>query len=239
VRRDHRPYAVKRAIQTFERFYVRHFIAPQLTALGSGAVMMRPWYIEVCGSQIEIGRNVTLMATSDRIIRLAVWPGPASTGGLVIRDNVIISPGVRISAAEKITIDNNCMIANGGYITDSDWHGIYDRVSLGCPKPVHLEQNVWLGDHAMVAKGVTIGQNSIIGAGAVVVSDIPANCMAAGNPAKVLKRLDPQEKITTRAKVFENPEKLAQDVLNFDRRLLADNTVFKWLRVLFFPRRGD
>jgi acetyltransferase-like isoleucine patch superfamily enzyme len=239
VRRDHRPYTVKQALQTFERFYVRHFIAPQLTALGSGAVMMRPWYIKVSGSRIEIGRNVTLMATCDQRIRLAVWPGPAASAKLVIRDNVIISPGVRISVAANITIDNNCMIANGGYITDSDWHGIYDRVSLGSPKQVHLEQNVWMGDHAMVAKGVTIGQNSIIGAGAVVVADIPANCVAAGNPAKVLKRLDPQAKITTRAKVFENPEKLAQDVLNFDRRLLAANTLFKWLRVLFFPRRGD
>ena len=239
MRRDHRPYAVKQAIQTFERFYVRHFIAPQLTALGRGAVMMRPWYINISGGKIEIGRNVTLMATSDQRIRLAVWPGPASIGKLTIRDNVIISPGVRISAAKSITIDNNCMIANGGYITDSDWHGIYDRVSLGNPKPVHLEQNVWMGDHAMVAKGVTIGENSIIGAKAAVVSDIPANCVAAGNPAKILKRLDPQEKITTRAKVFENPDKLAEDVLNFDRRLLADNTLLKWLRVLFFPRRGD
>jgi acetyltransferase-like isoleucine patch superfamily enzyme len=179
------------------------------------------------------------MATSDQKIRLSVWPTPPFSGKLVIKDNVIISPGVRISAAAYISIDSNCMIASGVYITDSDWHGIYDRVSLGHPKPVQLEQNVWIGDSAIVCKGVLIGENSIIGAGAVVVSNIPANCVAAGNPAKVLKHLDPEEKLTTRAQFFENPDKLAKDVLNLERSLLAGNTLLKWLRVLFFPRRGD
>ena len=61
----------------------------------------------------------------------------------------------------------------------------------------------------------------------------------AHNPAKVLKHLDPKEKLTTRAQLFENPDKLAKDVLNIERSLLAGNTLLKWLRVLFFPRRGD
>lgn len=239
MRKDHRPYTVKRAIIKFEQFYTRHFIEPQLTALGRGATMMQPWCIEVCGSPIEIGRNVTLMATSDQKIRLSVWPTHPFSGKLVIKDNVIISPGVRISTAACIIIDSNCMIASGVYITDSDWHGIYDRVSFGRSKPVRLEQNVWIGDSAIVCKGVLIGENSIIGAGSVVVSNIPANCVAAGNPAKVLKHLDPKEKLTTRAQLFENPDKLAKDVLNIERSLLAGNTLLKWLRVLFFPRRGD
>lgn len=56
-------------------------------------------------------------------------------------------------------------------------------------KPIVLEDNVWLGGGVIVCPGVRIGENSIIGAGAVVVSDIPANVIAVGNPAKVVKNL--------------------------------------------------
>lgn len=237
--KDHRPLAVKRAIRKYEQFYMRHFIEPQLAALGKGVAVMRPWCIEVSGSPIEIGRNATLIATSDQKIRISIWPRYPENGRVSIGDNVIISPGVRISAATRIVVGSNSMIANGAYITDSDWHGIYDRISAGCPKPVILEQNVWIGDSAIVCKGVTIGENSIIGAGAVVASDIPSNCIAAGNPAKVLRKLDPKEKLTTRAQFFKDPELLELDTLKLERYVLADNTFLKWLRVLFFPRRGD
>ena len=57
--------------------------------------------------------------------------------------------------------------------------------------PITLEDNVWLGGSVVVCPGVTIGENSIIGAGAVVTRDIPANCIAVGNPARVIKDLDP------------------------------------------------
>lgn len=237
--KDHRPFAVKRAIQKFEQFYSRHFLAPQLAALGHGAAVLRPWHVEINGSPISIGNNATLIATSDQKIRLSVWSRSTETGRIIIGDNIIISPGVRISAAGDISIGNDCMIANGVYITDSDWHGIYDRVSVGIARPVRLEQNVWIGDSAIVCKGVTIGKNSIIGAGAVVASNIPANCVAAGNPAKVLKYLDPHEKIITRAQFFRDPWHQTAGVLKLERYLLAQNSLLKWLRVLFFPRRGD
>ena len=57
--------------------------------------------------------------------------------------------------------------------------------------PITLEDNVWLGGSVVVCPGVTIGENSIIGAGAVVTRDVPANCIAVGNPARVIKDLDP------------------------------------------------
>ena len=57
--------------------------------------------------------------------------------------------------------------------------------------PIPLEDNVWLGGSVVVCPGVTIGENSIIGAGTVVTRDIPANCIAVGNPARVIKDLDP------------------------------------------------
>jgi acetyltransferase-like isoleucine patch superfamily enzyme len=109
---------------------------------------------------------------------------------------------VRIGSAHEILIGNNCMIASNAYITDSDWHDIYNRVSIGKTAPIKIEDNVWIGDSVIVCKGVTVGENSIIGAGAVVVDDIPANCVAAGNPAKVVKKLDAVQPFTTRAQWF-------------------------------------
>ena len=83
------------------------------------------------------------------------------------------------------------MIAHGAYISDADWHGIYDRAEpVGKTKPIKFEDNVWIGDSAIICKGVTIGKNSIIGAGAVVTKDVPENCVFAGNPAKLVKKLD-------------------------------------------------
>ncbi|CUH97396.1 hypothetical protein P22_3524 [Propionispora sp. 2/2-37] len=55
--------------------------------------------------------------------------------------------------------------------------------------PVAIKDNVWIGGGAIILPGVTIGKNSVIGAGSVVTRDIPADCIAAGNPCRVMKRL--------------------------------------------------
>ena len=57
-------------------------------------------------------------------------------------------------------------------------------------RAVHIGDNVWLGINVTVLKGVTIGENTVIGAGSIVTKDIPANVVAAGNPCKVIKHLD-------------------------------------------------
>jgi acetyltransferase-like isoleucine patch superfamily enzyme len=64
-----------------------------------------------------------------------------------------------------------------------------------------LERGVWVGDSAIICKGVRIGENSIIGAGSVVRKDVPPNCVVIGNPARVVKKLDP-------ARVCNNGEAL-------------------------------
>ena len=88
-------------------------------------------------------------------------------------------------AAENIKIGDACMIAHGAYISDADWHGIYDRAEpVGKTKPVIFKDNVWIGDSAIICKGVTIGNNSIIGAGSVVTKDVPENAVMVGIPAK-------------------------------------------------------
>lgn len=60
----------------------------------------------------------------------------------------------------------------------------------GKPKPVIIEENVWIGEGVKVLKGVTIGKNSVIGAGSVVTKSIPDNVIAAGNPCKVIKQIN-------------------------------------------------
>ena len=138
-------------------------------------------------------------------------------------------------AAESIVIGDACMIAHGVYISDADWHGIYDRAEpVGNTKPVVLEDNVWIGDSAIICKGVTIGENSIIGAGAVVTKNVPPNSIFAGNPAKLVKTLENKE-FNTRANFLEDPIKLAKDFDSLDRYTLSDNTLLNWIKSIVMP----
>jgi acetyltransferase-like isoleucine patch superfamily enzyme len=237
VRKDYRPYVLKKGWLKFQKFYTRHFLEPQLQSLGRGFLFLGPWHVEIFGGPIHIGQYATVIATPDKKVRLSVWPESPDQGHIQIGDYTLICPGVRISAAQEIVIEDNCMLASGVYITDSDWHGIYDRVSMGRAEPVRLGRNVWVGDSAIVCKGVTIGDNSIIGAGAIVVSSIPANCVAVGNPARVVKTLDPNETFTTRAHFYADPGRLAREFVRWEQAVLKGNTIFGWLRHLICPRR--
>ncbi|MGD9203483.1 MAG: acyltransferase [Desulfobacterales bacterium] len=239
MRRDHRPYVIKRALLKFQRFYSAHFLKPHFTALGKSATIIKPWYVEVFGSPIVIGDHVTMVATSDQRVRLSVWSDQQVSGHIQIGDYSIVCPGVRVSSASQIHIGDNCMLASRVYITDSDWHDIYNRIAFGKTDPINIADNVWLGDSVIVCKGVSIGENSIIGAGSVVVNSIPSDCVAGGNPAKVVKHLDPQKSFTTRQQWFSNASNLHAEIDQLDRQLLGDNTLRHWLRYLFFPRRGD
>ena len=122
---------------------------------------------------------------------MTTWNADKHQGKIEIGDFCLFSPGVRISAATHIEIGNSCMFANSAYISDSDWHGIYDRaLPVGKSEKVILEDNVWIGDGSIVSKGVTIGKNSIVGARSVVIKDVPENVIVAGNPATIVKELD-------------------------------------------------
>ncbi len=239
MRKDHRPYAIKKAYLKFQKFYTHHFLRPQLEGLGRGFVFLRPWHVELFGGPITIGDFATVIATPDKKVRLSVWPGEEGQGSIEIGRFSLISPGVRISSAARIVIEDNCMLANGVYITDADWHGIYDRVSLGRAAPVHLKKNVWVGDSAIVCKGVTIGENSVIGAGAIVVDDVPDNCIAVGNPATVVKHLDPSAPLKTRADWYRAPARLDRQFVLWEQAVSRGNTLLGWLRHLLFPTIGD
>jgi len=240
MRRDHRPYILKRIDLNFQKWYANHFLRPQFEHLGRGCNFMKPWHVEVFGGPVSLGNYATVIATPDRKVRITVWSDLQESGKIGIGNFALICPGVRISAATEIVIGESCMLAQGVFVTDSDWHGVYDRsLAIGNTAPVKIGNNAWIGDSAIVCKGVRIGENSVIGAGSVVVRDIPANAVAAGNPAAVLKYLEPGRPVKTRAEWLADPGKLAAQFDLIDRHLMERNTWTGWIRSLIQPRKGD
>jgi acetyltransferase-like isoleucine patch superfamily enzyme len=200
---------------------------------------MKPWHVKVFGWPIELGDCANVITTADHKVRLTIWSAKDTEANIRIGNYCLICPGVRISAATSITIGDSCMMASSAYITDADWHGIYDRTDyIGKTAPIRIGNNVWIGDSSIICKGVTIGDNAIIGAGSVVTRDIPANTVAAGNPANIVKELDKDHPFTTRAQWFAEPEKLAASIEEIDRDMLKGNTLLGWLRSLVFPAKG-
>jgi len=95
--------------------------------------------------------------------------------------------GTVIGCATRIEIGNNVKCGANTLITDTDWHR--EDARSGRDKPVIIGDNVWLGYRATVLKGVTIGENTVVGAGSLVTRSLPANVIAAGTPAIVVRRL--------------------------------------------------
>ena len=219
--------------------YVKHYLRPQFKQLGKGGAFFKPQYLKLFGSHISVDDFPTIIGARDANVQLTSWNIGDWKGELKIGKYCLITPGVRIMAAESIEIGDACMFAHGAYISDADWHGIYDRSEpVGKTKPIILKDNVWIGDSAIVCKGVTIGENSIIGAGAVVTKNIPANVVAAGNPAKVVKNLD-QGDFISRKDFYKDPIQLAKDFDNLDKFNLKDNTFIGWLRSIFAPFKDN
>ena len=240
MRRDHRPASLKRAYAALERAYVRWRLAPQLDALGPGFHFMKPWFVRLNGPGITVGAQVHWVAAADRHITLSSWVHPKGQGRITIGDYCLLCPGVRIDSAVEVTLGESCMVAAGAYLTDADWHDLYDRTEVvGASAPIVLEENVWIGDGATVCKGVRMGAHAIVAAGAVVTKDVPPFAVVAGNPATVVKTLDPERPRRTRAELFADPEGLKAWLRDLDNAFLKGNTVLGWLRSRLAPRRSD
>ncbi len=108
-----------------------------------------------------------------------------------IGKNVVIMPYFKCMSAGNVYIEDNTRIAlNVSVITNN--HDFYERDILTI-KDVHICKNVWIGAGATILSGITIGENAIVGAGSVVTKDVEANTVVVGNPAKVIKRLEPEK----------------------------------------------
>ena len=115
-------------------------------------------------------------------------------GVLTIGDNSGVN-SVSITCHNSITIGRHVCIGGGTRIYDTDFHPIdwHNRRTDGSKTktaPIVIEDDVFIGTGCIIGKGRTIGARSVIAAGSVVVKDIPADCIAGGNPCKVLKQLE-------------------------------------------------
>lgn len=152
-------------------------------------------------SRIEIGDNVFIGANS--------WLQSLPDGGnktiaIRIGNGVSIVGGITISAFRKIAIENNVLIAKNVYISDHmhKYDNLYQPIkSQGVTNisPVVIRSGAWIGQNAVVCPGVTIGIGAVIGANSVVTEDVPDFSLAAGAPARVVKKFSRSTDVIAKA----------------------------------------
>jgi len=240
MRRNHQPYWLHRLLASFNQFYIRTRVVPQFDAIGDGLNISRPRQLRLFGDHILAGKHLHVICERNKPVELTNWKSKQNHGQILLGDYVLLSPGVQISSATKIRIGNNCMIGAETQISDCDWHGTYNRVRpFRCSKEINIEDNVWIGQRAMIGKGVHIGENSIIAAGAVVNSDVAKNTIVGGNPAKHIKSIDPAKRMLTREFLFSREQEYSDLEKQLAEYTSANNTTAGWLRSIVFPNQND
>jgi acetyltransferase-like isoleucine patch superfamily enzyme len=151
----------------------------------------------VCpGVQFEIGRDARV------VLGRWSWLGHgtkvrAHEGEVLIGAKTVLGQECTISAYQHVSIGRECIVADRVMLIDFD-HGVVEverpiRLQGIYKRDVRVGHNVWLGYGACVLRGVTIGDNAVVGTNAVVTKDLPANAVAGGVPARVLRmRREPQ-----------------------------------------------
>lgn len=158
-------------------------------------VVRRPFYVRG-RRDIRWGKGFTAGVG----LRLDVLRGDG-IAVLVFGDRVQVNDYVHIGTVERIEIGNDVLIASKVFISDHN-HGSYDEAGPAnfptvppaerpwVSKPVHIGNRVWIGEQACILPGVRVGDGAITGAGSVVTRSVPANTIAAGNPARVVRVFD-------------------------------------------------
>lgn len=140
------------------------------------------------GSEVTIGYQLASMIGDGRV-RLQARGADSQVH---IGSGTSFSNNAQVFAEQSISIGCRCLIGDSVMIMDSDFHDLSANGRHSLPAitaPVVLEDNVFIGSRVIILKGVTIGRDSVIGAGSVVVRSIPSGVIAAGNPARVIRPL--------------------------------------------------
>jgi acetyltransferase-like isoleucine patch superfamily enzyme len=142
--------------------------------------------------RIEIGDDVGIDTKTTWFVGFKV----SESAELIIGDRVFIGYNAILSAAKSIRIGDDTMLAGNVKIFDNISHPLsprrrlaHESFSLDESAPVVIGRNVWIGDGAVIMRGVTIGDNSIVAASAVVTRSVPPNTLVAGNPAVIKKEI--------------------------------------------------
>jgi len=140
---------------------------------------------------ISIGKDV-LIRKGARIEAVGKWDGTAPK--IVIGDGTVVQFYFHCGAAESVKIGKDVLIAGRVYITDHDH--VYDHPQLPPIKrrelvifPVVIEDGAFLGEGCVILKGVTVGRRAVVGANSVVTKDVPPYSVAAGVPARVIRKI--------------------------------------------------
>lgn len=180
----------KRLIQKGSRYLQELAMAPiylrSVTHIGKGVRALGKPRIE------NLGRMTLGDGTLVRSINVPVELCTEEGAELIVGKDVRLNYGTSIGATGKITIGDRVRVGPYSMIVDNDFHDIYNRNIRPKPRPVVIEDDVWLGAKVAILPGVTIGRGSIVGTGAVVNKDVPPFSIVAGVPAKVIKTLDPK-----------------------------------------------
>lgn len=193
---------MQRVLYRLKRTWWSLTVIPPLRAAGvkiAEKVQMqgRPIVSLTRGSRIHIGARCVLCSDSRSnalgINHPVVLRTMRAGAEIVIGADTGMSGG-SICAAASIRIGAGCLIGANVTLADTDFHALNpaNRRYNNNPHeiavaPIVIEDNVFIGADVFILKGVTVGKNSVIGAGSVVTRDIPENAIAAGNPAKVIK----------------------------------------------------
>lgn len=152
----------------------------------------RPIIRRFPGSIIKVGNNCEFNSAKDSVLIRLSRPCSFITlrndAEIIIGNETGIS-GALLVAALSIKIGNNVLIGANSTIIDNDFHNSDSRkrrLNENPSRAVVIEDNVFIGFNCLILKGVTIGENSVIGANSVVISSIPKNSIAIGNPCKVV-----------------------------------------------------
>lgn len=148
-----------------------------------GACWLRAIEIPRGHSDIRIGDGVAL----DRGVTLLISGESRGAEKVIIGRTAYLNRATMIDASERIEIGANAMIGPFCYITDHD-HVIGSADDL-VSAPTRIGERCWIGAHVTILKGVTIGEDTVIGAGSVVTRSLPARVIAVGNPARVLREI--------------------------------------------------
>lgn len=134
---------------------------------------------------VRVMKNNGSITLGDRVLLHRYVKLSAYGGKIEIGNKSYIGDRTEIHAGKLVKIGDNVNIAWDCNILDRDYHAFESDSEL--IKPVIIENNVWIGCRSIVLKGVTIGEGAVVAAGSVVTRDVPARCLVAGNPAKVIK----------------------------------------------------
>jgi acetyltransferase-like isoleucine patch superfamily enzyme len=134
--------------------------------------------------ELVLGNNVSIVGTV-----VPVEFGTYENGRIEIGDRTFINYGTSIAAHASVKIGAHCFLGHYTFIMDNDQHDVDKHWVLPPSAPVVIEDNVWIGAKAVILPGVRVGRNAVIGAGSIVTKDVPPSCVAAGNPARILRYL--------------------------------------------------